>query len=445
MLSGFGVAFGDKVVLGSVDLEVPAKGAFVLLGPGGMGKSTLLRTLAGFNAANPSLRTWGQAIYAGKTLDGQSTTGPAMVSQSARLMIASVFENLMSEYPDRQRLTRLQQRELAVELLTQAGLAPCADLLDEPVVRLPLGVQRQIAVARLVATHPVLLFVDEPTTGIGDAEAESLLDYIARESERRAMLVVLHNQQQARRLGGQAALLAGGCIQETAPSGRFFSSPATSAAREFVRNGNCALPAPGAEPGTLDSESPSPATLPEPARRYLKASSGPRGFLWLRNGVLAGTPRPGIVGDLDEDLAALRRMSVTTLVSLTQTPMDPVALAAYGIGHIASPILDMAPPTVAQAATLCQRMENLIAQGEVVAVHCRAGLGRTGTILACYLIWEGRSALEALEQVRRVNPQWVQSEEQVRFLEDFARAVANRALSGKKPASRRTSRRKSSS
>ncbi len=441
-LAGYGVAFGDRVVLSSVDLEVPAKGVFVLLGPGGTGKSTLLRTLAGFNANNPSLRTWGKAVYAGKSLGPQSAELPALVSQSARLMIASLLENLMNDLPQRNRYTPLQQRDVGIELLDRAGLGEYGDRLDEPVVRLPLGIQRQVAMVRLAAANPSLLFADEPTTGISEAEADVLLDFIAREAEQRAMLVVLHNQEHARRLGGRASLMAGGCIQESLPSSVFFSAPSTPAAQEYIRNGNCAVPAPGAEPETLDEEAPRSAPLPEPARRYVRAASGPRGFLWLRNGVLAGTPRPGIVVDLDEDLEALKRVGITTLVSLTQTPMDSIALARHGIGHLSSPIPDMAAPGIEQAAELCQKIETMIREKEVIAVHCRAGLGRTGTVLAACLVWEGQSALDALERVRRVNPKWVQSQDQALFLEDFAHAVAKQALNSRKTTTRRTSRRK---
>jgi len=56
-------------------------------------------------------------------------------------------------------------------------------------------------------------------------------------------------------------------------------------------------------------------------------------------------------------------------------------------------------------------------------VHCRAGLGRTGTVLAAHLIWEGKGSLSALEYVRRIEPRWVQSEAQVKFLEAFSNKV----------------------
>jgi atypical dual specificity phosphatase len=421
-LADFGVAFGDRIVLSSVNLRIPDRGVLVVLGPGGTGKSTLLRTIAGFNAANPSLRTWGTASYAGKPL--RDSERPVLVSQSARLMISTVFENLVHDLPERDTLTRLQQRDLAQRLLTQAGLGSLADRLDERVVKLPLAVQRHLAVLRLAVAGPRLVCVDEPTTGLNEDECGLLLDFLRSESERRAILVVLHNQRQARALGGSTALLAGGVIHECASCEKFFGSPDSPVTAEFIRNGNCTVPSPNAQADELDSEMSAPET-PEAARAFVSDSFGPRGFLWLKQGALAGTPRPGIFFDLEYDLEALRRVGVTVLVSLTEHCVDQSALEAFGIRNIWSPVPDMTAPSIEQARMLCRQIRESIDNGEVVAVHCRAGLGRTGTVLAACLIRGGASAMDALETVRKVEPRWVQSEEQVHFLEEFASAIAN--------------------
>ena len=92
-LQGYGVAFGERVVLSSVDMVLPKMGVTALLGPAGTGKSTLQRTLAGFNDANPSLRTWGEARLAGLAVG--ATARPALVCQSARMITASVLDNLV--------------------------------------------------------------------------------------------------------------------------------------------------------------------------------------------------------------------------------------------------------------------------------------------------------------------------------------------------------------
>ncbi len=428
-LQGFGVAFGEKVVLGSVDLQVPERQITVLLGPSGTGKSTLLRTLAGFNDANPNLRSWGDALYEGRALaEGEA---PALVSQSARLMMASVLENIVHDLPERSSLTPLQQRQLALRLLEGASLDELRQRLDEPVINLTLAQQRHLAIMRLAATGTRLLCMDEPTAGLNDEEAERLLDYITRQSSQRAMLVVLHNLVHARRLGGHIALLAGGVVQESATSETFFTAPQSEAGQCFVRTGSCSVPAPDSVPEQLDPEAPPPPPLPAAAREYVSDSFGPRGFLWLKKGQLAGTPRPGVFHDIGYDLKALQRVGVTCLVTLTESAPEVGQMREYGIDNIWSPVRDMEAPSITQAAAICKQIERRLQQGEVLAVHCRAGLGRTGTLLAAYLIWEGGEALGALETVRRVEPRWVQSEEQVAFLERFSSAMAERASSSR--------------
>ncbi|SCZ59295.1 phosphatase domain-containing putative toxin [Thiohalomonas denitrificans] len=428
-LQGYGVAFGERVILSSLALEINDRQITTLLGPAGTGKSTLLRTLAGFNDANPSLRTWGRATYLGEELN--QVGRPALVSQSAQLMMSSVLQNLVQELPERHTLTPFQQRELAQRLLSGAGLDSLVDRLDEQVVRLPLAIQRHLAILRLTATGARLLCIDEPTTGLERDEAHRLLDYIRKESANRAIVVVLHSQEQARHMAGEIALLAGGMIQEIRPNSAFFEEPESKAGKQFVQHGTCCVPAPDADPKTLDEAILPPPPLPKEATTFVSDAFGPRGFLWLKKGSLAGTPRPGIFLDMDYDLKSLRRVGINTLISLTQTPVDPEVLKSHGIKSLRFPIIDMQAPDYAFAVDICEHIEVLLGQGEVIAVHCRAGLGRTGTVLAAYLIWEGKSALTALEQVRRVEPRWVQSQEQVAFLDDFAAQLAdNRAERG---------------
>lgn len=434
-LRGYGVAFGDKIILNGINLDIPATGIFVLLGPAGTGKSTLLRTLSGLNDANPSLRSWGEVEYAGIPL-GQSEL-PALVAQKTKLMMASIRENVVNDMPERHTLDLAQQRDVARRLLSKAGLDELVDRLDDNAVDFPLGVQRHLAIARTVAANPRLIFVDEPTTGLEEDESERLLNYLIMEAERRAVVVVVHNQKQAIKLGGQTALLAGGWIHETQPTADFFTAPQAQAARDFVRSGSCCVPSPDTPDEHLDdtvaevtdtTEVPVKAVrpkVPEEAKKYKSDAFGPRNFLWLRKGELAGTPRPGLLIELEYDLAALKRVGVSVLVSLTTQPVAPTALDEYGIKGIAFPIKDMGVPTVEAAMKLCEQVGELNEQGEAIAMHCKAGMGRTGTMLVAQLIWEGESALDALEAARSIEPRWVQSEAQVAFLEEFALAVAN--------------------
>lgn len=157
----------------------------------------------------------------------------------------------------------------------------------------------------------------------------------------------------------------------------------------------------------------------EPAPDAVPASRGPSGFSWLVPGRIGGTPWPGVVQSMETDLLALRRCGVTTLITLTEQDLPQEPLLAHGLRNLHLPIYDREPPTVAQTQMLLARMSALLRKGEVLAVHCLAGLGRTGTILAAWLIREGLTAEEALRRVRSIQAQYVQSESQEALLHDY--------------------------
>ena len=438
-LHRFGVAFGDHVVLEDVTMTIPPAGITVLVGPAGAGKSTLLRTLAGLNDPQPWLRTWGRVALSGESVDtskrgraSQPTHGGlrriALVVQNARFYMASVRENLASALPDRGALSRAEQQDAMRELLREHGLARLSDILDAAVIGLPLSIQRRLAIVRAAATPAKLIMVDEPTAGLDPDDAQPVVDLLTRLATSRALLVVTHNQAHARALGGQTALLAGGMIRELRDTREFFEKPNSELARTFVRTGGCVVPAPSAA-SDEPPEGPKTSVMYRPPSRY----EGPRGFYWLRPGAIGGCPRPGILEDLDVDLDALARLGVSRLVCLEERQtIDPSHLRARSLEPLHVPIDDMEAPSIEQATALCREIDDLIARGEAVAVHCRAGLGRTGTVLACVLIHEGTPALEALEAVRHINPSWVQSSRQIRFLEEFyaAQREGNREGSG---------------
>ncbi len=169
-----------------------------------------------------------------------------------------------------------------------------------------------------------------------------------------------------------------------------------------------------------------PPTLPPQAKEAAKAppaSAGPRGFYWLHRGRLGGLPRPGLLRDLAIDLDGLDALGVTVLVTLEESRTVPEdRLAERGIRSEWLPIVDMEAPTLAEARSLSRRIEELMEAGEVVAIHCKAGLGRTGTILAAQLVHEGASSAEAVERARRINPRWIQSDAQLHFLAELAGA-----------------------
>lgn len=158
-----------------------------------------------------------------------------------------------------------------------------------------------------------------------------------------------------------------------------------------------------------------------------------QGFYWLIEGVLAGCPRPGdgarmdpgrdddtAVAALDADLDWLREHGIRALLTLTETPLQVSALERHGFATLHLPVDDLTAPTPEQLEMALAFIDRQRAAGRAVAVHCKVGQGRTGCVLAAYLIRSGTAPEEALGHLRAICPGAVGMPEQERALRAFA-------------------------
>lgn len=147
-----------------------------------------------------------------------------------------------------------------------------------------------------------------------------------------------------------------------------------------------------------------------------------RNFCFIIDGKLAGMGRPGVFASLEKDLEGLREQGIGAVVSLTTEEIDLKALKKAGIESLRLPITDFSPPTPSQIDSFVEFVDRMNDEGVGVVVHCGTGSGRTGTLLACYLVSQGRSAAEAIEEVRKKRSSYIETREQ----EDAVRAYAER-------------------
>lgn len=384
---GLEVRRGADVVLDGASLHAQHPGFLFVVGAGGAGKSTLLSALSP-DRARHDLHVDGVLELDGRDLL-RDPVPTVHMPQHAMLDSSGIL--LRDELKARHNVGS----DTAAVWLQRAGAG--ARTLDGPVSALSPSTRRLLARMALLEREAGLYLLDEPGADLDDAHRGMLQSRIAQLGRNAMMVVATHNRQDCLELGGQTALLAGGTVQECSDTARFFVSPETGAGKTYVATGNCNLAS--SHPGRAASD----------------------GIWWVIPGLLCGMSRPGMVADADIQYRSLADAGVRSVVCMEERrdyPLEP--LRAHGLEFHHFPVPDMAPPSFNQAVDLCRMAEPQITRNQGVAVHCRGGLGRTGTALALLLVWFGDPAAQAIERVRAAQPRAIQSPAQARFLHDFA-------------------------
>lgn len=145
--------------------------------------------------------------------------------------------------------------------------------------------------------------------------------------------------------------------------------------------------------------------------------SPPTGFSWIEKPLLAAMGRPGEL----EELQWLRGQGIDLLLSLTEDPLrtDWVDEAGLMLFHV--PVVDMEAPTQDQLDLCISAITRAHERHFGVVVHCGAGLGRTGVILASYFVAKGLTAQSAISRVRRLRPGSIETEDQANAIIEFGR------------------------
>lgn len=152
----------------------------------------------------------------------------------------------------------------------------------------------------------------------------------------------------------------------------------------------------------------------------------PHNFSFVIPGKLAGMARPGIVSDLESELIWLRGAGIGAIASLTEQPLDARALIATRMEYLHLPVEDFAPPSPAQICDFVEFVRDQNAAGRAVAAHCGAGMGRTGTLLACYLVYLGETPVQAIDSIRSIRPGSIETPEQEAAVRSYAASLSGR-------------------
>ena len=144
----------------------------------------------------------------------------------------------------------------------------------------------------------------------------------------------------------------------------------------------------------------------------------PDNFSWIIEEKLAGSAIP----TSKEEIDWIKQEGVKSIVTIREEPLEDEWIKDVTYLHVHSN--DMGIPEFSDLVNSVDFIHQRITNDEPVMVHCLAGLGRTGTILACYLIkYEDMTADDAIEKVRRERLGSIQSFSQEEIIFRFEKFV----------------------
>ncbi len=234
-------AFGDHKVLEGIDLDVVSGEVLAIVGGSGCGKSVLLNTMLGLLTLDA-----GRILVADHGQDGTPLVDLAQLSdrgldnihfhwgvvfQRNALFSSSVFENIALWLREVRDLEDGEILPIARSVLEAVELPSDDAFLDSQVGGLSGGMAKRLAVARALSMAPIVIFYDEPTTGLDPTSASHIQDLIqaahvakTESKAQRTSIIVTHDKDLLSRLEPRVVLLHEGRVAFDGPFAEFHDS-----------------------------------------------------------------------------------------------------------------------------------------------------------------------------------------------------------------------------
>jgi len=151
-----------------------------------------------------------------------------------------------------------------------------------------------------------------------------------------------------------------------------------------------------------------------------KITKKPTNFSWLINNKLAGCGMPTTSAEVNWIL----KNGVKSIITMREQSLPESWTKNVSYLHLSTQ--DLGAPDMNKIDTAVNFIHKRIKENEPVMVHCAAGMGRTGTILACYLVkYQKYNAKNAIKKVRKERPGSIQSESQEIAIELYEKHITS--------------------
>ena len=232
---------GGHQALKDINVAIPKHQITVIMGPSGCGKTTLLKSLDRLLDLVDGMTISGEVL-----LDGVNIYAPDIdvtaVRKKAGLLPQRPFPLPMSIYDNVAYGMRIHSMKKGKELdgavrhyLEMAGLwDEVKDRLHAPAVRLSVGQQQRLCLARGLAVEPEIILGDEPTSALDPLSAQHIEKRLLELKQDYTVVLVTHILRQAKRLADYVIFMYLGEVVECGPAKQVFESPREERTRAYL-------------------------------------------------------------------------------------------------------------------------------------------------------------------------------------------------------------------
>lgn len=228
-------------ILKNVNLDIPDRKITCIIGPSGCGKSTLLKTFNRLNddvediSINGEIRVDGVNIFDKDTEITSIRKKMGLLSQRPCPLPMSIFDNIaygckMHGIHQKKALQEIVERQLK-----SVGLwEEVKDRLNEPAVKLSIGQQQRLCLARGLAVEPEFILADEATSALDPISSKLIEDLFIQLKKDYAIVLVTHTLRQALRIADHVVFMYLGEVIEEGPADIVFNHPKHELTQKYL-------------------------------------------------------------------------------------------------------------------------------------------------------------------------------------------------------------------